>query len=159
MNDKPRITLKEARLKAASYCAYRERTQQELRNKLYNDGLFGDEVEEVVTAMIEENFINEERYAKSFAGGKFRINSWGRIKIKLALKQKNISPYCIQEALKEIEDTEYIQTIDRLIRKRIIGPEEKGDFVKKNKAVNYLLNKGFETELVWERLNDIINSD
>lgn len=157
MNDNPRITLKEARLKAASYCAYRERTQQELRNKLYNDGLFGDEVEEVVTAMIEENFINEERYAKSFAGGKFRINSWGRIKIRLALKQKNISPYCIKEALNEIEETDYLQTIDRLINKRIIGLEEKDDFVKKNKVVNYLVSKGFETEMVWERINEILN--
>lgn len=157
MKDKPRITVKEARLKAASYCAYRERTQQELRNKLYNDGMYGDEVEEVISAMIQENFINEERFSKSFAGGKFRINSWGRIKIKLALKQKNISPYCIQEALKEIEDTEYLQTIDKLINKRINGSEKENYYVKKNKVANYLINKGFEAELVWDRINEILN--
>lgn len=157
MKDKPRITVKEARLKAASYCAYRERTQQELRNKLYNDGMYGDEVEEVISAMIQENFINEERFSKSFAGGKFRINSWGRIKIKLALKQKNISPYCIQEALKEIEDTEYLQTIDKLINKRINGPEKENYYVLKNKVANYLINKGFEAELVWDRINEILN--
>ena len=84
--------MKAAKLKAGNYCAYQERTQQEVRDKLYGIGLYSDEVEQVLAELITENYVNEERFAKSFAGGKFRLKQWGKKKIVYALKQRNISP-------------------------------------------------------------------
>lgn len=154
MSNTSGISLKDATLKAASYCSYRERTHQELRNKLYEYGLYGDEVEEVIISMITDGFLNEERYAKAYAGGKFRINNWGKVKIKLALTQKKISTYCIQEALKEIDDDDYEQKIGVLIEKKANEISDKNGYIFKNKIANYLINKGYETELVWNKINE-----
>lgn len=153
MSNTSRISLKDATLKAASYCSYRERTQQELRNKLYEYGLYGDEVEEIISSMITDGFLNEERYAKAFAGGKFRINNWGKLKIKLALAQKHISSYCIQEALKEIDDDGYVKKIDLLIEKKTEEISDRNEYILKNKIAKYLINKGYEGDLVWTRIN------
>lgn len=148
-----RDKMKEAKIKAGNYCAYQERTQQEVRNKLYNLGLYSDEVEEVLTELITENFVNEERYAKAFARGKFRYKQWGRKKITYALKQKKISTYCIDQALHEISEEEYEQEILRLIEKK--SSQLSGDvFIVKNKIARYLIGKGFEQELVWSFLNN-----
>jgi regulatory protein len=145
--------LKEAKVKAGKYCAYQERTQQEVRNKLYALGLFRDEVEDVLTDLITENYINEERYAKAFAGGKFRIKNWGKRKIIYALKQKNISVYCIERAIEEISDEEYQEKIYKLIDSKLsfLSGEE---YVIKNKIAQYLIGKGFESELVWAAVNN-----
>lgn len=148
-----RDKMKEAKIKAGNYCAYQERTQQEVRNKLYNLGLYSDEVEEVLSELITENFVNEERYAKAFARGKFRYKQWGRKKIIYALKQKKISTYCIDQALHEISEEEYEQEILRLIEKK--SSQLSGDvFIVKNKIARYLIGKGFEQELVWSFLNN-----
>lgn len=147
--------MKAAKIKAGNFCAYQERTQQEVRDKLYSFGLYRDEVEDVLSELITDNYVNEERYAKSFAGGKFRLKKWGRKKIIYALKQKNISSYCIDKALNEISDTEYENEITRLIDKKynqISGDE----YIVKNKVVKYLVGKGFEQELVWNLLNDFL---
>ena len=145
--------MKEAKVKAGRYCAYQERTQQEVRDKLYALGLFRDEVEQVLTELITENYVNEERFAKSYASGKFRIKQWGKRKIIYALKQKNISSYCIEKALKEIEEDEYIATIKKLIDKK--SSALAGDkFIINKKVSNYMIGKGFEAELVWSILNE-----
>jgi len=145
--------MKEAKVKAGRYCAYQERTQQEVRDKLYALELFRDEVEQVLTELITENYVNEERFAKSYASGKFRIKQWGKRKIIYALKQKNISSYCIEKALKEIEEDEYIATIKKLIDKK--SSALAGDkFIINKKVSNYMIGKGFEAELVWSILNE-----
>ena len=149
--------MKSAKLKAGNYCAYQERTQQEVRDKLYGIGLYSDEVEQVLTELITENYVNEERYAKSFAGGKFRLKQWGKKKIVYALKQRNISPYCIEQALKEISDEEYEHVITQLVERK--SNQLQGEiFIVKNKIARYLVGKGFENELVWSIVNKQLDS-
>ena len=149
--------MKAAKLKAGNYCAYQERTQQEVRDKLYGIGLYSDEVEQVLTELITENYVNEERYAKSFSGGKFRLKQWGKKKIVYALKQRNISPYCIEQALKAISDEEYEHVITQLVERK--SNQLQGEiFIVKNKIARYLVGKGFENELVWSIVNKQLDS-
>ncbi len=141
--------MKAAKVKVGNYCAYQERTHQEVRDKLYSLGLFRDEVEEVLTELISEDFVSEERFARTYASGKFRLKHWGKRKIIYALKQKKISTYCIDQALKEIPDDEYEHAVISLIEKKQSMLPEKDDFVVKSKIAKYLVGKGFESELVW----------
>src|SRR5688500_741234 len=109
---KIRITdQKQALIKARNYCAYQERCQQEVRDKLYEWGLWPEAVENIIVELITDNFLNEERFATTFAGGKFRIKKWGRVKIKLELKKRKISEYCIKQAMKEIDEKDYLKTL------------------------------------------------
>ncbi len=145
--------MKAAKVKAGNYCAYQERTQQEVRDKLYLLGLHRDEVEDVLTDLISEKFVNEERFAKTFASGKFRLKRWGKRKIIYELEQRNISPYCIDKALNEISDNEYENAIRQLIDKKKSNMSGE-EYIVKNKIARYMINKGFETEQVWSILND-----
>ena len=117
---KPRksFTPLEAKRKAESYCAYQERAQQEVRNKLYEWGLHQEAVENIIVQLIEENFLNEERFAKAYALGKFRMKGWGKIKIKQHLKLKNVSEPLIRLALKTIDIDEYNKKIEETINKK-----------------------------------------
>jgi regulatory protein len=153
-NDK---SIKKIFLKATSFCAYQERTQQEVREKLYGDNVDKDIVEEVIVKLIEENFLNEERFAKAYAGGKFRMKRWGRLKIENELKMKGVSSYCIKMGLKEIEEDHYKETISALLEKKLKEEKEKNIFKKKSKVANYVIRKGFEPDLVWEMLNDLMD--
>lgn len=141
--------------KICSFCAYQERTQDEARKKLSEWKVFSDEAEEIIAWLIVENFINEERFAKIFAGGKFRIKNWGRKKIIFELKSRKLSPYCIQSGLLEISEEDYIETIDVLIKKKSDSTNESNSLIKKQKIANYLIGKGYESELIWSRLNEI----
>ena len=105
--DSQKFTPQQAVPKIKQYCAYQERCHVEVRDKLYSYGLIKPEVEEIIYTLITENYLNEERFAIHYAGGKFRMKQWGKNKIKLALKQKQISEYCIKKALKVIDETEY----------------------------------------------------
>jgi len=147
--------MQEAKLKAGNYCAYQERTHQEVRDKLYSYGLYSDEVEEILTDLITENYVNEERFAKAFAGGKFRLKHWGKRKITYALQQKRVSSYCIDQALKEINDEEYEKKIKDLINKK--SNELTGDnYMIKNKTAQFLIGKGYESEIVWPIINEFL---
>ena len=139
-------------IKARKYCDYQERSQQELRDKLYEWGLHKKEVELCITLMIEEGYMNEERFAIAYAGGKFRIKQWGRIKIKLALKQKRVSDYCIRKALNEIDENEYFKTMEKSIAQYSKKVTEKNPMKKRYKVAQYIIGKGFEPDLVWEIL-------
>jgi len=141
-------------LKAQHYCAYQERSQQEVRNKLYDWGLHNADVENIIVDLIEQNFINEERFAMLFAGGKFRIKKWGRIKIKNELKLRKITPYCIRKAIESIDDKEYIETLKELIEKKTALTKEKNKFKKFSKIANFIISKGFERELVIELMKE-----
>lgn len=149
--------LNRARKKIASYCAYQERCQQEVRDKLYSYGLKPLDVEELIAWLITENFLNEERYAQTFAGGKFRMKQWGRLKITQALQQKDISNYCINKGLKEIDQDDYLETILVLAEKKIKEylPKAANGYQLKDKTSRYLISRGFEPELVWSVLKSI----
>ena len=107
-----------ALLKMQSWCAYQERCQQDARNKLFELGLWPEAVENIIVKLIEDNFLNEERFAMSFARGKFSIKKWGRIKIKQELKQKRVSEYCLKKALAQIDEKEYIETLKKIIESK-----------------------------------------
>ena len=154
--DKPRLSKKEAKLKAANYCAYQERSQKEVRNKLYDLGLYTDEVEDVLTDLIMEGFVNEERFAKAFAGGKFRIKKWGRNRITRELQAHKISAYCIKSGLAEIDEDDYIDTLKETIQKKGDSLNEPNLFKKKEKVSRHLIYKGFEPELVWDYVSELI---
>jgi regulatory protein len=140
------------------YCAYQERTQQEVRDKLYGYGLYPDAVEEVLTDLISEDFINEERYAQSFARGKFRQNQWGRIKIRLGLQQKKISAYCIKQGLREISEADYRETLQSLMQRKWNALEKEEAYARKQKTVRYVLSKGYEADLAWQVMNEVIDT-
>ena len=139
------------------FCNYQERSHKEVRNKLYELGCNQTEVEQHITNLIEQDLVNEERYARASARGKFRIKGWGRIKIIHHLKQQQISAYCITSGLKEIDQEEYYQRLMSLARRKyeeLSGASHKG--LKKQKTFRYLLQRGFETSLITEALLEII---
>jgi regulatory protein len=136
------------------YCAYQERSQQEVRDKLYSLGLHRSEVEQIISMLITENFLNEERFAIAYAGGKFRMKQWGRNKIKASLKQKKISDYCIRKALHEINEKNYLKTLGNLISEKGKSVKEQNPLKKKYKIAQYAISRGFEAELVWDLLRN-----
>jgi len=142
----------QAKAKAAKYCAYQERTQQEVRNKLYQYGLYREAVEEVLSELISDGFVNEERYAQAYCRGKFSQNRWGRIKIEMGLKQKGISSYCIRKGMKEIDENDYQQQLEELCARKWQSLEGEDSFARKNKTARYLMGKGYETALVWKTI-------
>jgi len=148
-------TQQEALIKISSFCAYQERTQQEARDKLYGFGLHKDMVETLISKLITENFINEERFARTYAGGKFRIKKWGRVKIKDGLKAKGVSDYCIKKGMLEIDPKDYMFTLLSLIEKRSEKEKEKNEYKRKHKIAQYLHGKGYESDLVWDILGEI----
>lgn len=152
-------TYAEAKAKAMAYCAYQERSQQEVRDKLYEYGLHSDEVERLIADLIGENFVNEERFAKAYAGGKFRIKQWGRHKIQQGLKQHRISDYCIRKGMAELDPDEYYSTLQNLIRKKKDSLKEKDLFTLKSKLARYALGKGYEQDLIWEAINEALSSE
>jgi regulatory protein len=153
---KKKLNVQEALEKIKRYCAYQERCPSEVRNKLYEYGLWRDEVDEIISMLITENFLNEERFAKAFAGGKFRMKKWGRIKIVNALESKGVTKNCIKLALKEIEETDYQQTLSLLIEQKSSQSEEENLFVRRDKISHYAIGKGYEPDLVWKTLKELL---
>jgi len=151
------LTRKEAKLKLAKYCAYQERSQKEVRSKLYETGLYQDEIEEIIAELISENFLNEERFAKAFIGGKFRTKKWGRKKILMAIKPYDISDYCIQKGLQEIDPDDYHNTLKQVIITKNNSLSEENIFMKRNKLAKYAMSRGFEADLVWDFLKQNID--
>jgi len=148
------ITKAEAYQKACHFCAYQERTQQEVREKLKDLNLPMEEAEELISRLIVENYINEERFAKTYAGGKFRVKKWGRLKIQRELKLKRLSDYCIRKGLLEIDDEEYSKVLEELIDEKNRSITEKNPFKRNHKLALFLIAKGFEPELVWDKLRE-----
>lgn len=153
---KKRLTKEEALQKLRHYCAYQERCHKEVKEKLYGYGLNKTDVEDAISVLIEENYLNEERYAIAFAGGYFRTKQWGRVKIGYELKNKGISQYCINKAMKEISDNDYFETLRELIRKKKehIADEDLKPFARNQKIISYLLQRGFESQLIQKELRD-----
>ncbi len=146
----PRRTSPEkAMQKLKHYCGYQERSHLEVKQKLYSLGLMKKEVEELISRLIEEGYLNEERFAILFASGKLRLKGWGRQKIRFELRQRGISEFCITKALKSIDESEYIAGFNRSAEKKWHSLRtEKNIFARKNKWQQYLHQKGFEPALI-----------
>jgi len=141
--------------KIKHYCAYQERSHKEVRYKLIELEVYGNDLENIMTVLIDENFLNEERYACAYVRGKFRMKQWGRNKILQGLKQQDISSYCIQKGMKEIDEEAYRKTIEALAAKKLETLSgEKNKFTKMAKLKNYLLSKGYEFGYINEVISD-----
>ncbi|WP_443943610.1 regulatory protein RecX [Pedobacter sp. AW1-32] len=139
---------KQALAKAENFCAYQERSQKEVRGKLLDWGIRGDELEEIITELILNNFLNEERFAKQYVSGKFNIKKWGRIKIKQGLKLKGVPEKMIQKALYSMDDDDYSKVLEDLLTKKSQLLTESDAFKRKIKLTAYLQSKGFENDLI-----------
>lgn len=143
------FTPQQALPKIKHYCAYQERCHSEVKEKLYGFGLTKNESDQIISTLIEENYLSEERFAIMYAGGHFRTKHWGRVKIKYELKKKMVSPYCIKKALASIEEADYENTLARLAALKLKTLKgEKNLFIRKKKLQDHLLQKGFESDLV-----------
>ena len=140
--------------KAQKFCDYQERYQQEVRDKLYSWGAKPDEIEQILCQLVEQNYIDEERFARAFARGKFRIKHWGKNKIRQELKFRKISEYCIKQGLLEISDDEYRNTLKNVIDKKYQQLKPPMSLLKQRKIFAYALSRGFESDLIRSVLNE-----
>src|SRR6185436_12462299 len=141
---KKQLTKEQALQKLKHYCAYQERCHSEVKEKLFSLGVWKKDHDEIIATLIEENYLNEERFAIAFAGGKFRIKQWGKIRIKAELKKRRVSDYCINKALQQISDQEYLQTMKKLAVKYNASQKDEPALDRKRKTIDHLLQKGFE---------------
>ncbi|SKB31794.1 regulatory protein RecX [Maribacter arcticus] len=157
MNQKTKgYTIREATKKIESYCAYQDRCHKEVNGKLKEMGMIPLAIDTIIGQLIEDRFLNEERFAKSFARGKFNIKKWGKNRIVNELKFRNISKYNITTALKEIDPQEYLNTLDTLAIKRLGQISESNIQKRRKKLADYLLYRGWESHLVYEKLQELI---
>lgn len=140
--------------RARRYCAYQERAQQEVREKLAEWGIYGNEAENIIINLIEENYLNEERFSRAYVRGKFRIKQWGRQKIRAALKFKKVSEACINFGMKEISEVEYLEVLKSLVDERLKKTTERNILKRNYKVVSSLMARGFEPDLIWDCLKD-----
>lgn len=155
MSNNQVYTLSQALAKAMKYCAYQERCQSEVRQKVMEWGCSRDLADEVIVELILQNFLNEERFARSYVRGKFNQKSWGKIKIQEGLKSKHITTQCIALGLSEIDEEQYLEKLQSLAQKKIL---EKGvSFESQQKVARFLYQKGYENSLIWETIKGIIN--
>ena len=145
---KKHLTKEQALQKLKHYCAYQERCHSEVKEKLYNLGVWKKDHDEIISTLIEENYLNEERFAIAFAGGKWRVKQWGRVKIKYELKQKKVSEYCIKKALQQISEEEYLAVLKKMADEKYTSLKAEQYLVRKKKTMDFLIRKGFEMDLV-----------
>jgi len=143
----------EAVLNIQKYCAFQERCHQEVRTKLLEHGIFGDLLEEIIADLISNNFLDEERFARTFARGKFRMKQWGKNKIRNELKLRKVSTYSISEAMKEIDDETYLSTLRHLLEKKERTTKFSNQFDRLKKLTDFAMVKGYEYELIKEIIN------
>lgn len=141
--------------KLRAFCAYQDRAHSEARKKLHQLGVWGNDEEEIIAALITEGFLNEERYARNYARGKFRTKNWGRRKIEYNLELKQVSPYCIRKGLEEIDEEDYTNTIKKLAARRDAMMRTLPPGQRHHRIKEYLISKGFEPDLVRDTLNTL----
>ena len=149
------FTIKQATQKLEHYCAYQDRCHEEVVQKLRTMKMDADEIDSVVVHLITDNFLNEERFACSYARGKHRIKHWGKIRIVNELKFRKISATLIKIALKEIDDSDYLDMFDALADKHWETITERNTMKKRKKFCDYLLRKGWETELIYQKMKEL----
>jgi regulatory protein len=147
----------EVKQKIYRYCSYQERSHKEVRRKLFEYGLRSFEADELITHLILEGFLNEERFAKAFAGGKFRMKQWGKLKIVRELKGKGVSKNCIAAGLKEIDESDYLKTLNSLLSKKIDKLSSDANvFTIRDKTARFAIQKGYEPDIVWQQLKELL---
>ncbi len=156
---KKHLTKEQAIQKLRQYCAYQERSHSEVKQKLWELGVWRSEHDEIIASLIEDDYLNEERFAVQFVGGKFRMKDWGRKKIYYGLKEKGISDYLIKRAMKEIDEDLYQKTLRELAQKKYESLKGEQYLVRKKKTMDYLLQKGYEPELVSGVVNSFGNKE
>lgn len=156
MIKKKSFTVNEIKRKLENYCVYQDRCHKEVEQKMREFILIPEAKEIILLSLLKDNFLNEERFAKSFARGKFRIKNWGKQRIVRELKFKDISAYNIKTALKEIDEEEYLKTIYRITENRNEVINEVNVYKRKQKLIGFLMRKGFENELVYKVVNEVV---
>jgi regulatory protein len=146
----------EALGKIQKYCAYQERCHAEVRKKLFEYELKSSDVDEIITQLIVSGFLSEERYAKAFAGGKFRMKKWGRLKIAHALEANGVSKNCIKSGLAEIDPDDYQKALREILEKKSGEVDEPNLYSRRDKLSKFAIQKGYEPELVWQILREIL---
>ncbi len=152
----PQFSILEAKQKLEAFCAYQERCDQEVRKKIRSWGLDSEDTDILISDLISNNFLNEQRFAEAFVSGKFRIKRWGRIKIKQHLKQKNISTYSINAGLKEIDPEEYLSTLAHLAASKNNLINAKSIWDRRARLQRYLAGKGYEQELIRQAIDHLL---
>lgn len=147
-----RLTKEQALPKIRHYCTYQERSHREVKEKLYGFGLYKTDVEELMARLIEEDYLNEERFAIQYAGGKFRMKHWGKVKIQMGLKERKISTYCIKKAMAAIDAADYEKTLRQLSEKKWESLKGEQYISREGKTRNYLLQKGYESAMVQQAI-------
>ena len=158
MEPKKYYSKEEALAALQRYCAYQDRCHQEVRSKLLSLGIYGMDLEDIMVQLIEEKFLDEERFARSFARGKFRMKQWGRKRIVQELKKRNISDYCIRKALTEIDEEEYHLTLRKVLKKRF-SLASGNKYERRKKAIDAALRRGYEPELVFAEGKKLIEEE
>ena len=154
-----RLTKEQAWQKIKHYCAYQERSHSEVKNKLYSFGLYKNDVEELLSKGIEEDYLNEERFAEHFVGGKFRMKQWGRVKIVYELRQRGVSSYNINRGLKTIPDEDYRSTLQKLAENKWQQLKDEHHIARQAKTTSYLLQKGYELPLVQQTIRQVRSAE
>ncbi len=149
-------TVEEAQKKMENYCAYQERCHKEVENKLFEMNLIPLAKEQIILHLLKHNFLNEERFSKAFARGKFNIKKWGKVRIVRELKFRYISAYNIKSALTEIDEVKYYKTFNQLAQKRFDAIKESNPYKKRKKLADYLLYRGWETDLVYQKIKELM---
>lgn len=136
-----------------TYCAFQERCHSEVREKLFSMGMSANERDDIISQLITEDYLNEERFAIQFAGGKFRMKNWGKHKITMELKARKVSDYCIRKAINSINENDYQNAFYKLAeKKRLSLKSEKNIFIRKRKIKDYLIAKGFSADDIYPYL-------
>ena len=148
-------SVEEATRKLEHYCSYQERCHKEVNQKLYDMNMIPQAIDVIIVHLLNHNFLNEERFANAFVRGKFRIKKWGKYRITQELKQKDIAKTLITSALKQISDTEYLQTFHELAERKAATIKETNPQKKKKKLADYLLYRGWESHLVYDKVNEV----
>lgn len=158
--EKKRLGPEAALQKLRHYCAYQDRCHREVKEKIFSYGIYGADAETLISKLIEDDFLNEERYARSYARGHFRMRQWGRTKITYELKQKGISAYCIQRAMTEIPEDSYLETLHSLIKKKAETIDEgEKTYIKRQKIAAFVIQKGYESQLVQQELSQFLKEE
>lgn len=154
---KKSYTVNEIKHKIENYCVYQDRCHKEVEQKMRDFQLIPEAQELILLSLMKDNFLNEERFSKSYARGKFRIKSWGKQRIVRELKFRDISVYNIKTALKEIDEDEYLKTIYRITENRNEVISEPNIYKRKKKLIDFLMRKGFENDLIYRTVNDVVS--
>ena len=149
------LTKEQALQKLKHYCTYQERSHYEVKQKLYELGVRTNDHDEIIASLIDEDYLNEERFAIQFAGGKFRMKQWGKKKILYALREKKVSDYSIKKALAEINEEDYLEVLKKLAEEKYKLLKDEQYLERKKKTIDYLIQKGYEYDIVNTTLSSL----